>query len=200
MSEAPVRRRRIRIAWSIVIPVAMLAVAAIALVALTFASSGEAEPPPLMGELGTPVRGTFVPPTPSPTGVRPTPRPRPTLGPQVPGTPAERDGQRQMDLLTLIAAGTAYEDENGGFPSTNNQIQTLCVYEDLDKGCAFGEFIDGGEVPEDPLGNSEGYWYQSDGSFARFFVSFEEEVDQERCDTDYVEFQDLPNLVCPEIP
>jgi len=195
------RRLKVQIAWATLIPLGMLAFAIAFLLWLNFASSGEAEPPPYLGELGTPVRGTFVPPTPTPTGARPTPRPRPTLGPQVPGTPEERDGQRRADLLTLIAAATAYRDDEGEFPSTGNNIQTLCKYVELDAGCAFGEFIEGGDVPTDPLSSEveAGYWYRSDGSFAQFYVSFEEPVDDPPCETDYVEFQDLPNLICPEI-
>ena len=144
MSEAPRTPRsvKIRLKWNVLIPVGLLALATIGLIWLTLASSGEAEPPPLMGELGTPVRGTFVPPTPTPTGVKPTPRPRPTLGPQVPGTPEERDAQRQQDLLRLAAAVTAYHDEENAYPKTGGNIQTLCVYQELDAGCALAEFFE----------------------------------------------------------
>ena len=204
MSEAPrpPRSVKIRLRWNVLIPVGLLALATMGLIWLAVASSGEAEPPPLMGSVGTPVRGTFVPPTPTPTGQRPTPRPRPTLGPQVPGTPEERDGQRQQDLLKLVAAITAYNEDQGAYPTTGGNIQTLCVYQELDAGCALGEYYDGEELPSDPLGEAaiNGYWYQSDGeTSAKVYVSFEQDIDQPRCETDYVEFEDLPNLVCPEV-
>ena len=98
------RSVRIRIKWNVVVPIAVFVLALLGVVWLGFASSDEAEPPPLLGEIGTPVRGTFVPPTPTPVGVRPTPPPRPTVGPQVPGTAAERDARRREDYLQIVAA------------------------------------------------------------------------------------------------
>jgi hypothetical protein len=195
----PRRSAKIRIKWNVVVPVAVLALALIGVLWMTLATSGEAEPPPLMGEVGTPVRGTFVPPTPTPVGARPTPPPRPTVGPQVPGTPAERDAQRRADQLTLTAALLQYRTDNGAFPTTNGQIQTLCAYVDLDVGCAVGEYVD--PVPRDPLAAVEdaGYWYRSDGTTAFVYISFEGPVLDERCETDYVLFEDLPNLICPPI-
>ena len=193
------RSAQIRIKWNVVVPIAVFVLALLGVVWLGFATSDEAEPPPLLGEVGTPVRGTFVPPTPTPIGARPTPAPRPTVGPQVPGTAAERDARRREDYLQIVAALQQYNASNGEFPSTNGQIQTLCVYVDLDVGCAISEFID--PVPRDPLADVEnaGYWYSSDGSVAFVYVSFEEDIPDERCETDYVEFEDLPNLICPEI-
>jgi hypothetical protein len=197
--ERPRRSAKLRIKWNIVVPIAVFALAMLGIVWLGLASSGEAEPPPLMGEVGTPVRGTFVPPTPTPTGARPTPPARPTVGPQVPGTPAERDAQRREDYLVIVSALQQFKTDNGEFPSTDGQIQTLCVYVDLDEGCALIEYVD--PVPRDPLSSVEnaGYWYSSDGAVARVYVSFEEDIPDERCDTDYVDFQELPNLICPEI-
>ena len=188
-----------RISWGTVLPVGLLA-AALALIAyFDVTAGGDAKPPPLLGAIGTPVRGTFTPPTPTPIGARPTPRPRPTIG-GAPGTAEERDQQRRQDLLRLLGAFDEILRDEGEFPTTGGNIQTLCVYKDLDVGCAVGEIL--GDVPEDPLGTSPdfGYWYQSDGEQMTLYAALEEEIpDEERCPSDYSEFQDKV-LICLHAP
>jgi hypothetical protein len=188
--------------WTLAGPVALIAGVIILALWLDIATGGEAKPPPLLGDLGTPVRGTFVPPTPTPLGARPTPLPRPTIAGGVAGTPEERDAQRRADLLVIFDALLQLRAREGSFPSTNNNIQSLCVYRDIDAGCSLIEVLNA-DPPGDPLGEPgrNGYWYQSDGASAKVYASLEGEIDDsERCDTDYVEFEDDPNLVCPSIP
>ena len=49
--------------WNVIAPVALIAVALAAVAWFDLTSSGSAQPPPLLGQVGTPVRGTFTPPT-----------------------------------------------------------------------------------------------------------------------------------------
>lgn len=83
--------------------------------------------------------------------------------PTAPGTPAERDLQRQRDLAALEEVIREYEAQFGELPSNGGRRQTLCVYRHIDAGCALREVLP--NLPTDPLGNSTatGYWYVSDG-------------------------------------
>ncbi len=188
--------------WTVIAPVALIAAIVAAALLLDLATGGEAKPPPLLGAIGTPVRGTFVPPTPTVVGAGPTPRPRPTIAGVVAGTPAERDAERRVDALVIVDGLLKLRERDGEFPSTNNNIQSLCVYREVDQGCNLSDVLDA-DPPSDPLGEPglNGYWYQSDGTTAKIYISLEGEVgDAERCDTDYVDFQDDPNMICPVIP
>lgn len=198
---APKTRTRGGTPWSVIAPVALIVTVIAVALWLDMATGGEAKPPPLLGELGTPVRGTFIPATPTPIGAGPTPRPRPTIAGSASGTPEERDAERRADLLVIYDGLMQLREREGAFPSTNNNIQTLCVYREDDRGCQLSEVL-GTDPPSDPLGEAavNGYWYQSDGRTAKVYVSLEVEIpDEERCDTDYVEFDDDPNLICPTI-
>lgn len=186
---------------TIAAPVVLLAAALAAIAWLDATTGGEARPGAYLGAIGTPVRGTYVPPTATPPGARPTPRPRPTIagGAPLTGSAKERDGQREVDTVVIIGALQRYKAEHGAYISTNGQIQTLCKYKDNDKGCALKDIL-GKDVPADPLGDSYGYWYQSDGGNARLFVAYEREIPPgTRCDTDYVDFEDKPSMVCADL-
>jgi hypothetical protein len=54
--------------WATIGSVGLLAASVIALLALTFATRGEATPPPYLGEIRTPQRFAYVEPTPTPEG------------------------------------------------------------------------------------------------------------------------------------
>ena len=68
-------------------------------------------------------------------------------------------------LPLLKAALAEYRDRFDSYPNNEGNIQTMCVYEDDDKGCDLKEVLDDAErgVLEDPLGATNGYWYASDG-------------------------------------
>jgi len=188
--------------WTIAAPIALLAAVLLAVVWLDVTTGGDAEPPPLIGKLGTPVRGTFVPPTATPVGFKPTPRPRPTIAGTATGTREERDDQRRGDALIIIYGFQQIREDEGAFPSTGGNIQSLCIYKEIDQGCKLEDAI-GAAPPSDPLGNpnQNGYWYQSDGKTTKIYISFEGDIPAEqRCDTDFVEFEDDPNMICPLIP
>ena len=55
-----------------------------------------------------------------------------------------------------------YVQQNGSYPDTNNDLQSLCAYRTLDVGCGLESV---GRIPFDPLGEptKNGYWYRSDG-------------------------------------
>ncbi|MCH8949463.1 MAG: glycosyltransferase family 39 protein, partial [Chloroflexi bacterium] len=75
-------------------------------------------------------------------------------------TPAERDEIRRQDLETVRTALDLYAQENGEYPNTRGQVQTLCAYTTLDVGCNLAA------TPVDPLGSPirNGYWYRADGT------------------------------------
>jgi hypothetical protein len=191
------RDLRRRVNWSIVGPVGILAVVLLAVVWFDVTTGGDAEPPALLGSVGTPVRGTFVPSTavPRPTSTPRPPRPTPE---SAAGTPADRDAQRRADLLVLLAALEQFKAQEGEYLSTGGNIQTLCVYRENDLGCRLEDVL-GHEVPRDPLGDAiqDGYWYSSDGDSATIYASLEGDVpESERCreNPDFAEA--TPNLIC----
>jgi hypothetical protein len=96
---------------------------------------------------------------PSPTP--PPPNETATAAAQVSG--ADRDEVRVRDIATIRTALEAYRAKHGAYPSTGDGIQTVCTFEQFDKGCAIKETIAGGTVPQDPAGNpgENGYWLQS---------------------------------------
>ncbi len=80
------------------------------------------------------------------------------------GSNEARDEVRRLHLEQLRQALEDYAEQTGSYPDTNNQLQTLCVFRELDAGCALTTILS--ELPADPLGSpgSNGYWYSSDGS------------------------------------
>lgn len=184
--------------WPIIAPVALIGVVLLFVLAFDLAHTGEAKPPALAGALGTPVRGTLVPPTATPIGARPTVVARPTVPGSVAGTPATRDQDRRNLLLIAIDGLNKLKARDGQYPSTGGNIQTLCAYKDLDKGCALKDVIPAG-VPVDPLGDPvrNGFWYQSDGTYVKLYASMEQDLpDDQRCPTDNVDLKKKPNLYC----
>ena len=87
----------------------------------------------------------------------------PTIIPPSDNTsPEERDTIRLDDLVVIAELLNQYAQQNGSFPNTNNNLQSLCGYRTLDAGCDLGSV---GPIPIDPLRQpiQYGYWYLSDG-------------------------------------
>jgi hypothetical protein len=162
---------------------AILSITALAIVVLVIIFvqiCGNDDVPALVEQPGSPAPETD---TPQPEG--PTNTPGPTLSPEpavspTPSVPApggdERDATRQQDLLAVQQALEEYQDEEGSYPDTDNNVQSLCVFDDTDQGCQLRDFID--PIPVDPLGEpipDNGYWYASDG--ARYTVFAQRESD-----------------------
>ncbi len=156
------RLRQGRVQFALLGTLLLVVVAAIILTDL--APGGDAEPPPLLGENIALTPGAVVFPTlpPLPTA---TPFVTPTLSS---GADAqERDVQRLQDLSLLQIALAVHLERFGEYPNSQGQTQSLCVFEDLDKGCELKRVLDEGqqELLTDPLGDplANGYWYVSDG-------------------------------------
>ncbi|MGH7555993.1 MAG: hypothetical protein ACREMQ_23570, partial [Longimicrobiales bacterium] len=139
----------------------MIGVVLIALLRLDCTTSGGAEPPPLLGAVGSPIRPTYVPPTATPFGFAPTPRPRPTIA-GLSGTEAERDDERRQHALIILNGLQQLREQDGEYPSTGGNVQSLCAFSDVDAGCKLEDVL-GSEPPDDPRAQSStnGYWYQS---------------------------------------
>ncbi len=95
---------------------------------------------------------------------QPSPGEPATQEPEEELTAAERDQIRRLHLEQIRAALEEYAAMRGGYPDTGGLLQTLCVYRELDQGCALESILP--QVPIDPLGKParDGYWYVSDGS------------------------------------
>jgi hypothetical protein len=86
---------------------------------------------------------------------------RPVGNVQLPGSLEERNQQRLDDLKVVATMVRQYAEEHHSYPSTGGRLQTLCVYRELDAGCAFTDQFE--TLPSDPAGAHAGYFYQSDG-------------------------------------
>jgi hypothetical protein len=190
--------------WAAFVSVVAVAAALLAIVALDIAKGGEANPGPYLGETKN-ERFSYRSPTPVPTGVPGTAVALPTRptgpGPAPSGDAAARDEQRRLDLLTLVEAAGRLRERDGSLPETNNNVQTLCAYEQLDQGCKLRDILD--DIPSDPLGDpvKNGYWYSSDGLKARFYASMEGDLpEDQRCTTEDEELLKRSFILCIETP
>lgn len=151
-------------------------------------------------QTATPVP-TFTP-GPSPTPGPPTPTPGPDdlpVPPDAPGSPEERDDIRQLDLAAIQDALEEYRSDEGGYPSTDGNIQTLCAFADTDAGCALLDVLD--PIPEDPLGDpvQMGYFYASDGQSYTVFALRESE-EFLPCPEHPAHLEGLPGVMCVSGP
>jgi hypothetical protein len=146
----------------------LLSVIVLAILFTDLATGGHAEPPSALGSSiqVTPGARTVVVPTLAPIET-PTPviAATPTVSNEADAL--ARDAQRLQDLASLEAALAKYRDRFGEYPDTNANIQTMCAYKELDKGCDLKKVLDKDEqgILADPLGEplANGYWYASDG-------------------------------------
>lgn len=146
----------------------LLGAVVLAILITDVATGGDTESPPALGAAidVTPGARTVVVPTLAPIDT-------PTTAAVVTATPSSaadalaRDAQRLEDLDRLRSALEEYRDRFDSYPNTDGNVQTMCAYEDLDKGCDLKDVLDDGaeDVLSDPLGESivNGYWYASDG-------------------------------------
>ena len=75
----------------------------------------------------------------------------------------QRDADRMRDLEEIKHTIAVYVALGNAPPNTNGDPQSLCVFRELDAGCALLQVLD--QLPEDPLGDAgvNGYFYVSDG-------------------------------------
>jgi hypothetical protein len=131
-------------------------------------TGGDTEPPPSLGTSVETTPGTRVVTVPTLAPVEtPTPVGAATPTPSSEADALARDAQRLEDLAMLPEALTEYKDRFDEYPDSNGQVQTLCAYKELDRGCDLKKVLDEEEehILEDPLGEplANGYWYMSDG-------------------------------------
>jgi hypothetical protein len=196
----------LRLELRTVLPVALLALVVLAIIIVELCGRDDADEPLAAG---TPRPTIEEPATEEPDLTPPTAGPSPTARPATAtATPAEidedaeaRDGTRQFHLTGLAEALEEYEAAEGEFPGTNGAVQTLCVFEDIDAGCALLDVID--EIPEDPLGRNpeNGYWYVSDGESFTLYARRESDAFEE-CDElpEFLEEQDVESALCVSGP
>lgn len=110
----------------------------------------------------------------------------------------ERDQQRREALGTIAAALAGYGQTAGGFPDTADNVQTACVYVDLDALCVLSDEL-GLDIFKDPRGDPGryGYWYSSNGLRFTLYASFEAEVSaDETCTPRDEALAQRANLYC----
>ena len=184
-------------------PIALVAFALLLIVVLDATKGGAATPAKPIGEIGTPVRNAYVAPTATPIGQVATPKPKPTFSAAAAkGNPDERDAKRRTDILVLLDAANRLKAKDGAYPATNNNVQTLCAYKDLDIGCKLKDTF-GADLPSDPLGDpvKNGYWYSSDGQTVKVYTALEGDIgDELKCPTTDVELKKKSNLICVKGP
>jgi hypothetical protein len=123
----------------------------------------------------------------------PTLTPTPTIEPGF----ENRDNERRAHLAQIAQIVDAYFAATGSFPVTGINPQSLCVFPDLDAGCAFRWLAPGGELPQSPLGEPYRY-YSLDGTSWVVLARLEEDVpESEQCPHLAAElFPEPDQLIC----
>ena len=152
------------------------------------------------------VQSTPVPRETATMGPTITPGPSPTTAPAEATAAREittgaetRDTTRATDLVALQDALALYREENGTYPDTAGNIQTLCAFTEADIGCALREVLD--PLPEDPLGDSvsNGYFYAANNTSFTLYALRESDLFPE-CAQHPDHLQNLDSLICVEGP
>ena len=147
----------------------LLAAIVLVIVLTDVATGGDTETPPALGSAieATPGSRVLVVPTLAPIT---TPTPVVAAATATASSAAEalaRDTERLGELAVIQSALAEYRERFKKYPDTEGNLQTLCNYKDLDKGCDLRKVLEDDEEGflEDPLGSplDNGYWYASDG-------------------------------------
>ncbi len=194
---------------SVIAPVMAVVAVIFAILVTDLAVGGADEPEPEnLAYLGPGVAAaTLIPPT----VVRPSPTP--TATPSEPSsttatTPAPtaedettaevRDSRRKADLESVKDALAEYYEEEDEYPTTEGNIQTLCVYEETDVLCDLEDLLD--PIPTDPRGEARtnGYWYASDGKTFTLIAGMElkANADPDDCPESAAKHTKMDNLYC----
>jgi len=187
----------VRVDLRAVLPVVALAVVVLAIIVVELCGRDDVKlvvtTPPAV-DTATP-GPTFTPgpsPTPGPATVTPTSE-APVGGEE------ERDVQRYQDVAAIQQALEQFRSEEGEYPNTNANIQTLCVFEDSDAGCALQDIL--GPLPQDPLGDpaANGYFYASDGETYVLYATRETDAFP-ACDEHPAHLGNIDSLHCVRGP
>lgn len=183
--------RTVRVDLRVLLPVAIFALVVLSIIVTELCGREDVKPP-----AQTPSGPTAT------VGPTFTPGPSPTVGPEQETATAEiafggenRDRTREADLADIAQALESYREDNGEYPSTNNNIQTLCVFEEDDVGCALKDILE--PIPLDPLGSpsDNGYFYQSGGQSFVLYAIRESDVVPE-CDDHPQHLVHFESIIC----
>ncbi len=110
----------------------------------------------------------------------------------------QRDVVRIQDLGEIQQTIAAYAAAGNALPSTSGDLQSLCVFRELDAGCVFAPVA---ELPEDPLGDAgfNGYFYASNGSTYSIYAQRESDAFPE-CDEHPEFLRQFDTLLCVSGP
>ena len=204
MSREDWRRILSRQDWRRLLPYAPIAaVIAVIIIALgTDLAFGGPSNPKIDNTAPPPdvLRATIAAAPVSPTPYAPPPTATPTAGPTaVPGSvAAARDETRLGDLMKIVVALEQYHEQEGEYPSTGGNIQSLCTYQDIDAGCKLKDVLD--PIPSDPLGDSvqNGYWYSSDGKTFTLVAGMDSpsNTTAAKCEKRFADHTKKANLYC----
>lgn len=168
MSAGPSVRVDLRAA----LPVVALAIVVLAIIVVELCGRDDVVAPAAQPTAGpTATAGPTFTPGPSPTPGPATETPTGEAPP--PGDPEQRDAVRAQDLAAIQQALEQFRSDQGEYPNTNGNIQTLCVFTDSDAGCDLRDVLD--PLPQDPLGDpaNNGYFYASDGETYTLYATRE---------------------------
>gem|GEM_PF-2851029 len=187
--------------WLPYTPVAAVVIVILIALALDLALGGPGNPiPQNQAQPPEVVRSTVeaapVSPTPWVPPATDTPTPGPTA---IPGVVAQvRDQTRISDLYAIAVALDQYRSAKGGFPSTDDNVQSACGYKDLAALCKISDYLD--PVPSDPIGDViiNGYWYVSDGKKFTLIAGVDSPADgtPATCEQRFYDHTNKPNLYC----
>jgi hypothetical protein len=105
-----------------------------------------------------------------------------------------RDRRRFEDLQAIAQV---LEGRREGYPSTSNQIQTMCVFTNLDKLCVIRNQVEAARMV-DPRGTptTYGYWYMSDGKTFTLLASMEGDNSGSQACPEQASAIKQPNVYC----
>ena len=159
------------------VPIVVIVAVLAAVITTDLATGGAHEPNPENQATPGPAVAALTPrprtPLPPPNTRTPTAAPTTVSGPVV----EARDQTRKDDLERMAAALEKYYDKKKEYPSTGGNLQSVCIYKDVDAYCKVEDFID--PIPADPLGDpaANGYWYASDGKSYTLIAAMEMPAD-----------------------
>ena len=167
----------VRLDLRAVLPAAALAVVVLVIVFVELCGREDVEPyaqSTPFPEVPTATPAPTFTPGPSPTGGGEEPT---ATEAQVQPGGEERDTARVLDLDAIRDALEQYRQEQGEYPDSGGNVQTLCVFPEFDKGCELKDVLD--PLPIDPLGEpitENGYWYSGTGDEYAVFAQRESDL------------------------
>lgn len=195
--------RGVRLDWRAALPLGALAVVVLVIIFVELCGRDDVDRDQLLA--GPAIPTATLGPTPT-LGPSPTPGPTNTPDPAFATATAEtlmggsdRDAIRTQHLAQLETALAEYRAENGSYPTTEGNVQTLCAFRDADAGCALEEVLS--PLPEEPLGDplTQGYWYVSTGDIYVVYAQRESDLFP-ACEDHPDHLANFDSLLCVRAP